>query len=654
LALPSTITTNSWPDFKSANLGPFPRFSLLKQDTSNDLAEFGSNSFQKLEESFKAPGTGPLVYSDLHLKELGGGNPDGVQVELYSHDAGGNQSGSLLATSQLLSGIIVSSNQNYKRFVFPSPAQVTLGETYWLRVSRTGSLNDTERYAWGVHSSNPYADGRLRTYNGTSWADWAVTTADARFKIAVQQPGRYGFALDKTNNKVRCYKSTDNETWTEQDSANAPAVSSTATLKSIYCVSFDTTIKVFVITSSTRLDIFNYNTENDTWGSSAFNTTTPTFNTNVSNVAPMVGAYRSADYPAAATVLSDHLFANNKAAETVMGNARRRIGLSRRLISNNTWNTPYDVIGSAANPPDATLPATAIDYDLRAGGVDRGAVFNVFWTQSDDSVIRLRGFTYNNIFTAITVVGSPGAAVSNTAAWVMSPPVNFFRSSAWHVAFVYVDSGVLKCARCPLVSLYTASSWTLASIVTASIETTASNPAVLIPDNENGGRLFCRYTTTDGKLWETHDQGANTWITPYEVRPGTKTVGGISMNVLPDAIGTIFSDTNPATDEIRYDQTEVFFMKIDYSTGSYESIRDLGTAGQADCTVNVDVDEIASTSYRADFYTRETETDAWQLMGGLGSDAVDTNALFRFVRSRYVKTIVTITGDEISSGVSAH
>lgn len=38
-------------------------------------------------------------------------------------------------------------------------------------------------------------------------------------------------------------------------------------------------------------------------------------------------------------------------------------------------------------------------------------------------------------------------------------------------------------------------------------------------------------------------------------------------------------------------------------------------------------------------------------MGGIGAEAVDTNGMLSFTRSRYVKVIVTVTGGVFPSGV---
>lgn len=70
--------------------------------------------------------------------------------------------------------------------------------------------------------------------------------------------------------------------------------------------------------------------------------------------------------------------------------------------------------------------------------------------------------------------------------------------------------------------------------------------------------------------------------------------------------------------------------------------------------LQVDVEELSGTSYQADVYTRESDTDGWWLIGGTGSTAVDSLAYFSFQRYRYVKVVVTTTGSDFESGVVAY
>lgn len=96
---------------------------------------------------------------------------------------------------------------------------------------------------------------------------------------------------------------------------------------------------------------------------------------------------------------------------------------------------------------------------------------------------------------------------------------------------------------------------------------------------------------------------------------------------------------------------DVFFVQADLSAGSYTVERDYGVAGLVDRLAQVDIEELADTSFQSDFYTRETETDGWWHIGGSGSSAVDGNGFFSFQSYRYVKVVVTKTGGDSESAV---
>jgi hypothetical protein len=74
-------------------------------------------------------------------------------------------------------------------------------------------------------------------------------------------------------------------------------------------------------------------------------------------------------------------------------------------------------------------------------------------------------------------------------------------------------------------------------------------------------------------------------------------------------------------------------------------------AGVVPYQFTIDVDELAGTTYHAEFYTRETETDGWWSVGGLGAEAADTDGHLTMERYRYVKVVIDITGGEFPSGV---
>lgn len=99
---------------------------------------------------------------------------------------------------------------------------------------------------------------------------------------------------------------------------------------------------------------------------------------------------------------------------------------------------------------------------------------------------------------------------------------------------------------------------------------------------------------------------------------------------------------------------DVFAAKDELVAGAGTTEHDFADTGAQECSVLIDVDELASTSFQTDVYTRETETDAWQLMGGFGCNAVDTQGGFRFERFRYVRVVVTVTGNDLIGGVMGY
>lgn len=94
-------------------------------------------------------------------------------------------------------------------------------------------------------------------------------------------------------------------------------------------------------------------------------------------------------------------------------------------------------------------------------------------------------------------------------------------------------------------------------------------------------------------------------------------------------------------------------MRADLSIGSYSITKDLGSNAQRDYLIVVDVEELSGTSYHAEVFARETETDGWgQPLIGASVEAVDTNACLQIQGTfRYVRVDVTITGDVFESGV---
>lgn len=547
MTLPASITANLFPDFKNSFIGPFARIEQETQDTDNSTSETIGTNTTNIEkaQSFQVSTSGEITSVDLRLSKTASPT-DNVLVELCADNAG--DPGTVLATGTVIPAASLSGTAKYFKSTFFFPPTLQTSTTYWIVASRSGSLDATNFVQWMKNSTAPYANGQLKLLG--SGGVWTGGTGDARFKCNIRTSGRYQPCVDKTNNKIRMFKSTDGgNTWSEQDSADAPALSTSANFKSFSAVQVDMFINVCRITDGNGgFAVWRYDTGSDQWEAALHtNSTSMPVNTSVAGVAPMLVGYKSVE------ATWDYAIACNGQTETVMGNARRRIKLKRRSGGGYPSSPGYDIVGSPNTPDLTTLPSTAVDYDLRAALVDGNGTWHGFWTQTDDSNIHHRQYNEGNTFSTANLMGSTAAVTSNSAAYSVGLPVNYYRSGEWYIAIPYVDSGVLKVSRVKAADAATAANWTNTSVITATIETTNSNPAVLVADNEQGGKLFLIYTKTDGKLYYTHDQANDSWVAEQELHPSTKTVGVISGGVMVDAIGLSYLDTAPATDDLKFD-----------------------------------------------------------------------------------------------------
>ena len=549
MTLPAPITTNLFPDFKNSFIGPFAVISQEAQDTDNSTAiTIGSTTISKVAQSFQVQTAGDLVSVDINLVKVGAPT-DSLSVGLYTDNGG--EPGTLLASGfSVVPAAVSTTVRRYIKSVFIQPSAVAVGTTYWIVVEKLGSGSGSNNYTWSANSTQPYVNGQAKSFNSGTQV-WNANNSDTRFKINVKLAGvRYLPCVDKSNNKVRMFKSSDGgNTWSEQDSADAPSITSTATLKSISAVQIDTFINVCRVTDANGFAAFRFNTGTDQWEtSSTTSSTSMAVNTNVSGTAPMLLHFKPLE------TNWDYTAVCNGATETVMGNARRRIKMKRRGSSAAWPGSPgYDLVGSPNTPDLSTLPGTAVDYDLRSALIDGNGVWHCFWTQSDDSNIHHRQYKEDQTFSTANLMGSTAAVTSNSAAYSLGIPTNYYRDGEWYIAVPYVDSGALKISRVKAADAATAANWTNTTVVASGIETTNSNPASLSADNEQGGKLVLKYTKTDGKLYWTHDQANDSWVAEQEIHPGTKTVGAISSGIMLDSDGIVYLDTAPATDDLKFD-----------------------------------------------------------------------------------------------------
>lgn len=562
MALPEDIvpvTTATWSDHKNQPHGPVQGIDSF-QSLSGD-----SGTFFNLGDSIEYVGTehnvattkGRLMRARFFLQRVG--SPTGVlTAQLRPNISEAPDFNTLLASSQTYPvASIPASGKNEIVLTFLIPFNMIPGNYFLLL--RTSVQGDASNYikVYRVSSGIFNLDGGTRNFGSSTWVQDAGNVPSHTLEYALND--FYAFALDKTNNKLRAYRTTDvGATWTEQDASNAPSVNSTATLRSIYVqrrVGDISKIWVLYSNAANSLDwvFLGVATAGGVWqqtGPSVPNVATLTINTNVSNQAPYGGGVNSGG------VLGSTPTANviyQGATETNMGAPWRRVKLA--FYNGTDWgaNTAIDIVGSA-NTPNSTLPGVGIHFDLRWAGMDPLGNTHIIYSKSDTSTLQYRKFKADGSFTTINTMN--GAVASATANYPVGQPTFYYQAPDWFIAVPYIDntSNTLKIARCNVSSSETSGNWTITEAVAANAETSASNPAVLTTEDLQGNKLLLwRVTPTTKTLSFTHDAGSNTWATEVPWRTG-QVVEGISAQPMEDGGGLMYLDTAPATDELRYDR----------------------------------------------------------------------------------------------------
>lgn len=90
--------------------------------------------------------------------------------------------GSSLGTSQKVVGSTLTTGNNWREFIFVTPITVTIGNTYYIQVTRDGARDTTNYYQWDLHSDD-YANGQAYTNNSGTWDSTTFAAFDFRFSV---------------------------------------------------------------------------------------------------------------------------------------------------------------------------------------------------------------------------------------------------------------------------------------------------------------------------------------------------------------------------------------------------------------------------------------------------------------------------------------
>lgn len=552
MTLPTTIISSAsitWSDHKNQNHGGAQRLTLYNDTLDNgtfyDLGH--THQYAGHLSAYTGQAGHKLLRVRFYLQRVG--NPSGnVFVEIRPQIGSGSAADPDFTTLWGISRLIPVSNipttgKNEIIFTFPVPVVLPAEETtsfaIVLTVSVQGNASNYIKVYRGVNGDF----GGSRDYGSSTWDTTASSVSPSRV-IEISKSGARVSTIDKTNNRIDIRKTDTNTGAAWAQESTSASINGTATLESVSSqASIHDIGTTYMHACFTAAQLGQYKrTESATSQDPASNINFSTFGTNVSGTAPIFGG-RRAD--------GSVVIVAQKTTETVMGVARRRIGLS--FFNGTSWSSVFDVVGSA-NTPDATLPGDANHHDLRWAGLDPDGNFHVVYSKSDTSTLQYRKFTSANVFTTINTMN--GAVASATASYSVGLGAFLYKSPDWYVAIPYVDntSNTLKEARCKIADTATSGNWVITQIVAANAETTGSNPAVLIADNLQGGKLVCfRVKPTTKGLAMTHDSGSSTWVTETDWRGATQTVGGISGVYTEDGIGLVYLEESTTPDEIRYD-----------------------------------------------------------------------------------------------------
>lgn len=149
----------------------------IVQSIRNSFHPFGSTVNQKAGQTFKALSNFILIKVDVELRSIGSPT-DFITCKIYESDKT-----TLLATATntiLGSTIPTSPSSLIVSFNFDS-LLLSKDVTYFLELSRTGSLSNINFYSIGVNTGNLYSDGDFFKFNGSIW--FLVTNNDMRFEI---------------------------------------------------------------------------------------------------------------------------------------------------------------------------------------------------------------------------------------------------------------------------------------------------------------------------------------------------------------------------------------------------------------------------------------------------------------------------------------
>lgn len=143
------------------------------------IGDVSSHTYQA--QSFTATVTGSISTLQFYSGTSDGSPSDGLTVSLYT-DSAGSPGTSLV--SQTVPNSALGGN-NLVTVTFSTPTSVVSGTSYWVVITRQGSVNGTNYYNWGIDCSNAYGGGLLKV--GDVTPTWSVLNTGCDGALVISQ-----------------------------------------------------------------------------------------------------------------------------------------------------------------------------------------------------------------------------------------------------------------------------------------------------------------------------------------------------------------------------------------------------------------------------------------------------------------------------------
>jgi hypothetical protein len=477
---------------------------------------------------------------------------DNVVIELRS-DASGVPSATVLGSVSRPASDFDTGSAYFFAFTFSPVLALTAGTRYWIVIRRSGAVDLTNHYGLDESGGDYYTAGGSAVYDG---AAWTASSTDLTFRAMADEAATYLYGVTGNDNfgstSAQLHRSSDGgHTWAPYNNSQRPAAVAFTARPS----------------SSGRFELGYISTD-----LSAYSRTIDTVEGGIrATVYSGGGSGTNKDglrVIQAASRTGEHVAVFQKATESVMGTAYRRVGLVYRTTG--AYSSVIDIISGTTSGP-----GTQVHYDLQTVQVGSGDQMHLFWIQSDNAQVKTRIFKSDHTFTTII---NPASAVCNTAnKYPLGLPCTYLDGADTWIAVPYVDGSAIKILRAKSSIADIVGNWTTETAVAEAPNQSLSNPCCLMSDVKKLWLWFVTSADAERDIAFCDDGGAALWTDRTLWKQGDQVkCGGISAAAITDAVGVLYYDEEPTPARVRFDKLIIFQAQLGQAVSTTTKEYDLG------------------------------------------------------------------------------